>query len=684
MRIWPVVYGAACLVSTVSAIWAVLHGSPVPAPLLILPAVAITAMCLLFLRGTRRLSPPHRARTLSAECWKVCLIVYVAQLVPGDWVVRFWNEHPWLEQYQFWLALALVYQVLTPLGDLGGWPGILLLAATDKGLFAFLLGLFAADLKLATFAALMAGLSVPIQLKMVRELEGPGSAPRRLDARRFSEGTDDYRRKVLRSWAGTALRRHRPWPAVVAYRLVRGPWLRPRAFGHRRFAEGTRRYGYDRRRERLEAWRRLPPDLALIHGLCLEGSLSVMSSKPPPRLDENQPTADRHGAAALHWPGLADELLGLVRTSHPHPGPRERRAIDLAVAAVAETRGNIYVSLGRKEEALVEKRNAWRLRVEHGLVNLVVDDLAAQAAAVVGTVSQMMLPDDVLRELTTLREHPRLVPFTRRMLLIGISTCHLALGEQRLAMETRRAGQAVPVRRRDVLRIVREARQADVLPGSPRFYLEAATAWERLNVSHAKPFDVSPYSLDLGGRNMPPMVMIERYSDEEAKKQARAGIQLWMSGHHLEGAALLRQSVDILLGKDLSIHAYLILLNLGYALSRIDAGEAYADLSRAFDIQQRLRGAVQGPDLRLTSGADTERLASVMIGLLAEAGPRPGAPWPERRAVAAFELSEKARSRVLLELLGETAGRPEEGDPISYDELREFLRAETVWPGARA
>ncbi|MFB4283665.1 CHAT domain-containing protein [Nonomuraea sp. MTCD27] len=687
MRLWPVVYAGIALLPVPLAGWAVLRGSPIPAVLLLAPAVTITAMSLGFLVVTRRLSPPQRARTLAAESQGTSLAYLTAFSVLGAWLVDLWDASTWLHPYQFWLALLLAAQELTRVRQLGGPVGVFVRAALDKGLFVYLMGLFHDGERMAVFGALVVGFSVPLQVMGLRLFATPQAMPRRLDAQRFSDGDEDYRGLVLRTWVASALLRRRSPVAVLLYRLVRGPRLRPRTFDHRRFAEGTRQYSYDLRAERLEAWRRLPPDLSLPHTLCHEGRLAVQSSMQSKDLEEIHPTVARAGEAALHWPELAERLLRLARSPVVETTPALERAVDLGDAHVAQARGEIMYALGRKEEALAEFRRSWRLRLAHGLVNVVAGELSTQGmATVTAPMSQLMLPQDALAELRPLLDRPGLVPAMRRMLLIAVASCQEALGEQRLAEETRRAAEAVRPRRRDLVVINREARQAGDLRQSWRLYQRQLVLYEWSDVTTSLR-TADPYDIDLGEQHMPPLVLAREYESAQVKALMEAGVKSWMLGGHAEGAGLLRQAADILESEEQPIQAYLLLVDIGLALRRIDARAAYDTLARALDLHQRLRAVTRDSELRLTAGAPAERLVSAMVTLLAEAGARPGEGWPESRGGTVFQLSEIARSRVLLDLLGERAGAPkhgeqagagEHGDPMAYAELRELLREEDL------
>lgn len=676
MRLWPAAYGIFCVLPVVLAGYAVVRGSPVPAPLLLGPAAAITVMSLLYLRVTRCLSPPQRARTLGLECWGSSW-AYVIAAVAGGWIARLWDGAPWLERYQFWLALALCAQEFVDFGRLPGWLPTWARVVTDKGLLAFLVGLFHADPTFAVFAALMVGFSLPLQLMGAAGIRAPSAMPRRLDAQRFFNGGDDYRAVVVRTWSDTALRRRRNRVAVLAYRLVRGPWLRPRELDHRRFAEGSRQYRYDRRRERLEAWGSLPPDLSLVHSLCYEADLAAQMLRQEASLEAIHPTTARTGEAAFAWLDAAEMLVGLAELRHPRPDGRRERAIGLARADIAYIRGDINSLLGRKEDAAAGYGEARRLRLRCGLVNLAAEDMAQNAAAVRGALNfQVLLPERVLDELIPMLDEPGLLPLTRRLLLSGAAVCHEALGEPEAARKARRAARALPLRRRDAWRLGREARRAGILPQGVRRTMDLAAMYEWQDGALGGPADQDYYALDLNGAHLPPLILARYYTNAAAKGLTEAGMRLWTAGRYAEAAGLIRQAADLLEREDQAVYAYGTLLDLGSALRRIDAAAAYGDLSRALVLQQRLRGTVRDADLRATSGAATERLASLMIGLLAAAGPDPGEGWPEHRAATAFELSETARSRVLLELMGDPAGGTAGGEPMSYAELRAFLGAE--------
>ncbi|MFI7635345.1 hypothetical protein [Nonomuraea sp. NPDC049400] len=631
MRLWPFVYAVLGLLPTVLAVRAVVTGSSVPAGLLLGPAAVITVLSLLSLRSSRVLPRAQRGRTLALESWGA-VYAFVMAGTFGAALAGWWHGLPWLHANDVFVALVLVVLVFLPGQErlirvplLRPLP-IMIRALTDKGLFIFLVALAADDTWVARLAAWLVAFSVVPELVTNAAARDPLWRPRRLGARRFLDAPAEEQDKAMDYW-------------VSEY--VRG---------------------------------RRVPNLAFVHTLCNEASLAVRGGDPNPELALIQPTPRRPGPAAMAWLDPAKTLLdrasaALDAPESPDAAPTPAvRALDLAWAHWHEAHTEIDLNAGHREEAGTHMRLTRELRVRHGLADLCAFNLADETMnAVQGTSSQTMLPDQALEQVQTMLQLSGLSPAARRVLLIAAGCCHESLGRHAEAEKCRREWRAIRVRRRDLRALVRQDRLAGSLTVSARSHRLMMALYELLDrVVQGMAFD-DVY--DQGETPMPPLVLASYWPDVPQRALVRQGIQQWMLGN-LDGAekSMLR-AVEMLEADNLPIYAMWVLMELGSAQRRIDPAASYANLTRALAIQQDLRTRIQDSDLRLTTGATTERLTRTLTDLLLGADPGPG--WPSDRPATVFQLSELSRSRVLLELLGL---RSEPADPLSYAELRGLLR----------
>jgi hypothetical protein len=96
-----------------------------------------------------------------------------------------------------------------------------------------------------------------------------------------------------------------------------------------------------------------------------------------------------------------------------------------------------------------------------------------------------------------------------------------------------------------------------------------------------------------------------------------------------------------------------VLIQLGLVQRIVDPPRAYRNLRRALEIRESIRDDVLDADLRMRFGGAAEDLYVELVHLLDAAAFFPDPDWPEHPEVEMFQLVERARSRSMLELLGD-------------------------------
>ncbi|WP_043633804.1 hypothetical protein [Nonomuraea candida] len=171
-----------------------------------------------------------------------------------------------------------------------------------------------------------------------------------------------------------------------------------------------------------------------------------------------------------------------------------------------------------------------------------------------------------------------------------------------------------------------------------------------------------------------PLYSVAGWGRLPARRRAERGIKLWADGQYGEAARVLEKMAEKL-ERD---HLYVPLIEwrarLGRALTAIDPPAAYRNLARALEWQDRIRGHVHDPEIRVQradrAGEISDWLLHLVVRDRGELGY--GGDWPDRPKAVAFTLAEGARSRRLLEMLGESVpARP--GD--LYEAEREAMAA---------
>ncbi|MEU8401763.1 hypothetical protein AB0C28_41795 [Nonomuraea sp. NPDC048892] len=170
----------------------------------------------------------------------------------------------------------------------------------------------------------------------------------------------------------------------------------------------------------------------------------------------------------------------------------------------------------------------------------------------------------------------------------------------------------------------------------------------------------------LGHRELLAAVLMGRLRVRGARG-IKAGMTLLARGAAGRGVGLLLSAADRLLRRGLDAVALEVLEQGGTAVKQFDAQMALACLEPASRIRDRHREYLMDAKHRLAYAATTEPLYEDVIGLLV-------ATAQPSELIQAFDLVEKARSRDLVDLLGQTVPRPAD-DGVPEVTVR-LLRAE--------
>ncbi|KOX21239.1 hypothetical protein ADK67_27715 [Saccharothrix sp. NRRL B-16348] len=167
-----------------------------------------------------------------------------------------------------------------------------------------------------------------------------------------------------------------------------------------------------------------------------------------------------------------------------------------------------------------------------------------------------------------------------------------------------------------------------------------------------------------------------------AQRMIDRGTTLFRRGRHAEGSRELRAAAALLESNSQQLIAMGVLAQLARLQTPIDPRAAFETLDEALRLQKRFRDEVVDEPLRLQVNGWFETLHSHQIGLLAAVAGETGRSRP---AVAAFDLAERSRSRLLLEQLGTTHLRADHvPDPLVRREREAIEEIERLRPQMRA
>lgn len=630
-------YLGVALVPSLGALFATALGCAANPMLLVAVGGCVSACYLLQYRAYRVLNRYLALGRLAPELLVTGLGIGLAALFGGV-LARFWQANPGLSGKAFWLAAALVlaHQALTPLAyGRQIKPLVVLLAGparllTDKGVFLFYAaGLFHPHAELLQLAGWLALLELPGCYAMFRSSRSPVWPARVNDAHYLIDAEPPHRDEIRAAWLADSV-------------LGRGDRV---------------------------------PDLSLVHTMADQAQRSVQRTENQVlRLMGLDATSSRSGQAALGWVEMAD---GLIAAAEQALGPAAvhpptARALDLAKAHCAQARADIWFVLGRREEALLSWRAALDLRMRHGLRNLCAKDMVTLASGQGGQALQLMTAEDAVAELDRLMGDETLTPLARRHAMLASALCRRLTGQDEQAAALAAAARRLPVRRADMRCLSRERVAAGLRP-LPMFVQRQLDLGLILWTSTAlvpDPFGPSDYLL----------IATRFWPGSRARELVINGMRLWQRGRTALAESTLRQAARVLTDEHQPLLAYWVLLQLGRAQYDRDPAGAYRNLMDALALYESLRGRVLDVRLRMHAGGSAEGMYTVLVRLLADTAPgEKGDGWPERPAASALELVERGRSRMLLELLGDTTPlrtAPEHAELVrDEEEARRMLAA---------
>lgn len=646
-----VVHGGYLMVSLAPAalgVVAAVRGSAVDPRAQIAVGIAVTALFLWYHRITRVLTRYERARTLQVEATEVVFGMLLAALA-GQWLAGIGQELAWTP--------GLLAGAAAVLGLLAALPMFTIIDVrlrhvarllTDKGFVLFYLGgVHHPDPGLLTLAGWLVVVSAAQHWRGARQSRLPAWSLRDRDAHRFVNGTLAPRATAAQAWLDDKIRPGRT------------------------------------------------PDLALIHTLAQQ---SVMLAKGAEDLTFAQlhPGAPvpRSGRAALRRLDDAVELLELAERHHGGQPAAAARVFALARAHCAAARSEINIGMGRWEEGITATREAAALWRTCGLPDLGADALAEAAmTGLSGFIAiRAVPPGEALRDLALLAVDRELLPLVRHNVLVVASACAARLGDAARAEAWAAQAKAAPPQRGDHLRLRRQQRRAGLMPWrlrDLRLHVRLLQSARDILTLDSAPRHLEPApSLPL-----PRLVGTRLWALSEARYIAERGLMWWMLGKHDRAADDLERAAAEFEVRHQPLDARWIHYTLGMALYWIDRSRAYRNLVRALYLQERVRDQTAGEDLRIDAGASIEHLTAVLIWMLVQAGGAPGDPdsvpansghppssgqpntgLPALPLARAFELAERSRGRVMLELLGQSTAlraAPEIGELVVAE--REIL-----------
>jgi len=572
----------------------------------------------------------------------------------GRWVVDTWRDHPWL--YRNALLVVLGTAVLTivvvqtatlvatrrraPVGGAFVSPAGVVETLLGAGVFLFIAsGVAHPDpvllRRLWPYFAIRALLAVRVAAQ-----PSPMSPLRRMDATLLFHGTMGFRDGTIRAWL-------------------------PDAILHRR-----------------------RPDFALVHTMAQEGISAVRGIGEPLAgrvIADASLSMPRLGEEALLWTDDAMRLVEIADRAARESLTARRlanyeRGRDLAVAHVWSARANIHHALAFREEAIGDYRKAAEFWDRRHFVNLAV---GARLGAAQLLLTRLSRPDEALTELTPHASDRRLTSLQRwrvgqlvaaaRYAQAGVLAGDVALasvrratwwGWWRLSVETRAAGLVTSLRAERALnnafRVIPHIRRTLALEGG----LITSTRDRR-----------PPAEL--------PVLITAGWGGGSATASMKRALALWRRGRYAEATRAGERAAELIEEDQLYPRAYGVRLALGMGLVEVDPVAAYRNLLRALDLQDQLRGRILDEESRIYVGGSVTAVYEQLVALLALGSLPAGADgWPARPRAAAFQLSERARSRVFLESLGGDVPLPAaiEADELVTSERAAFDAFRTASP----
>lgn len=447
------------------------------------------------------------------------------------------------------------------------------------------------------------------------------------------------------------------------------------------------------------------PDFTLPRTLIREGIGHTLGdrSSPPVRLTGMWPRADRDAWRfrldewLIAWIDDAAELLrGAEEEARTRLTGKEldkfRARHSLLSGYCARTLAEVYQLLGFREEAAASYLDAARIWGRRENSNL------AAVCRLEAAMVDYLTPEKALAALAPVREDPSVLPLLLRRAVMLTGAFQLRLGDTAAAERSFGEGAAIAVGQDDFTRlgfmegridgrgvtfvVRRDRRVDDWLLAALERVSPAALAWTGIEPDDPDaPVSVRGVDLDFAAVASTP-----------AGAGISAALQNWHRRRYRRAVRHVVRTARTLERLGLIQAAFSLYGWFGFALRRIDPPVARGLLLSALDWYEELRVRVTDEDLRIALFEQAEEMYEAAVRLTTVESPEAGSPGSESPDVVgmddpdrlagrvAFELTERARSRVLAELMGSRVPAPhdpERGELIKEERAsaRRFAKA---------
>jgi hypothetical protein len=530
----------------------------------------------------------------------------------GVWITDNWRGQQFAYSNAVWLTLVgaalvlLVGTLANPMVRVKVWFALLLpvnLVLRNEFLFCAT-GLFHPDLQLLKGAVVLAAVYVLNDIWLAVRIRSPLTALRRLDASTLAEVVPQWEHPLLRAWVYDACLR------------------RPSR-----------------------------PDLRVLHTLAAEATWTLQGMARPAYGDRAMALPDL-GEDALRWVEKAEQLRAHLETDMVPAlcGPRRDalvRALGLVAAHCAAAQASVYHFLAMREESVAAYQDAAAQWESLGCGVLAAGariDSAQLLLSILGQPAAALVAVEPLLEVADLPGLER-----QRACALAAAACYL-IGERTRADTLRRRAECTPSTVRDLVRLARAHRAA----GLPYRILDKRDRNAALLGSvHRLAAQVGPGSIDATEARLD--LPLTAWPDSKARRMIRLVARWHRWGQRPTDRTSLEIMARFLEQYHLLLEAYEIRLRLGTALWTDDPSGAYVNLQRAIELQEQARALILDAELRVNVGGSVSWVYERLIRLLTVDGKEKTsarAAWPKRPIQEAFELMERSRSRVFLELLG--------------------------------
>ncbi|MGI5499233.1 hypothetical protein [Lentzea sp. CA-135723] len=351
------------------------------------------------------------------------------------------------------------------------------------------------------------------------------------------------------------------------------------------------------------------------------------------------------GTRALQWLDIADEALELVKSRLPGLLARQpmRREHLRAKWMCQVARASVYTNLNWRDDALAAHRAAAAHAQEADAPNAAAVSRIEAASLLRALLAR---PRDALRELADPLSDTTLAAPVRRSGLLVAALAHADLGDRDTARSVVAQARAVVVNRRAWRLFFAEEKGSSV---------SFATTGKQAVLADLRQFEAMAAAVLEGGDFE--VALTDTGSAAMVLHNRAMAAQL--RGDIPRARRLALAAVEVATRDGLLTWAYNC--NLQLAVLSDEMPESYRHARAAVDVLEEMRGRVIDPDLRVGAAPSVNYNAYEIAAMsLLTGGPLEGVPdWPDRPYAEAFELVERARSRVFLELLGSAAAASE-------------------------